>query len=186
MPYPPARVSVAEGSCCRSRRRFYLHILQHDRLQRATASHLDQRRKVIVRGIGIEVDVGLNCRSAQIPVEDCPRRLELDTLVAAVQQLTQARDRARRQFRSLVLITSGTPGLPLGLALRPGSQCPWLVRSTMKRPLFLGPPAHVEGTNSLREARHGENSRAADDGGRALVVPPPLRDCRITSAPLPN
>jgi hypothetical protein len=46
-------------------------------------------------------------------------------------------------FRSVALITAGTPGLPPGLALRPGSQCPWLVRSTIEPPFFgtsSGPP----------------------------------------------
>ena len=58
-------------------------------------------------------------------VENCFRRFELDALVVAVQQLAQVLDRARGDSsRSVALITYGTQGLPPGLALRPGSQCP--------------------------------------------------------------
>ena len=46
----------------------------------------------------------------------------------------------------------------------------------MKPPLFFGPLAHVEGTNTLPEAKQGENWRAAGEGGRNQdrhpVLPP--------------
>jgi hypothetical protein len=42
---------------------------------------------VTVRDTAIEADVCLDCRPAQMPVEDCLRRFELDALVRAVEQL---------------------------------------------------------------------------------------------------
>ena len=93
-----------------------------DRLGSPLPRHLDQRRNVIIRDTTIEADVRLDCRSAQMPVEDRLCRLKLDALIRALQQLTQALDRARDSSRSVALITSGTPGLPPGLALAPGSQ----------------------------------------------------------------
>ena len=50
--------------------------------------------------------------------------------------------------RSRVLTTSGTPGRPPGLALRPGNQCPWLVRSAMMPQLaapFIWTPKPLHG-----------------------------------------
>ena len=81
-------------------------------------------------------DIGLDCWSAQMPVENCLRRLKPNALIIAVQQLAQALYGAGDSSRSVALITSGTPGLPPGFALRPGSQCPRSLRSTLKLPLF--------------------------------------------------
>jgi hypothetical protein len=75
-----------------------LDILQHDRLQRSTASDLYQRCKMIIGGTATKVNIRLDCRAAKMAIEDCLRSLEPDALVFAVQQLAQALDGARRKL----------------------------------------------------------------------------------------
>jgi hypothetical protein len=55
---------------------------------------------------------------------------------------------------------SGGFGLPPGLPLRPGNQCPRSSRSTRKL-LPLRAIAHVDGTIILPKAKHRENWRVA-------------------------
>jgi hypothetical protein len=62
-----------------------LPILQHDRLQRATVCGFNERRNLIVRDTAMEADV--DCRPAEMAVEDRLRRLQAHFLVAAVEQL---------------------------------------------------------------------------------------------------
>ena len=71
----------------------------------------------------------------QVDEEPQPQRDD-DRDASVVYTIRRAGDDAR----SGVLITSGTPGLPPGLAVRPGNQCPWLVSSVM-------PPLHFFGTD---------------------------------------
>jgi hypothetical protein len=68
-------------------RHFHLHILQQDRLQRATARDLDQRCNVTVVTTAMEANVRLNCRSAEMSVTDRLGRLQAHSLIAAVEQL---------------------------------------------------------------------------------------------------
>ena len=127
-------------------------LVQVYRLGSPLPRHLEQRRKVIVRDTAIEADVCLDCRPAQMPIENCLRASSW-MRSSALSSSSPRRSTARGDSsRSVALITSGTPGLPPGLALRPGSQCPRSSRSTMKPPRFSSaPPAHVEGTNILTE-----------------------------------
>ena len=64
-----------------------MSVIQVYRLGSPLPRHLKQRRKMTVRDTTMAADVRLDCRSAQMPVEDGFRRLELDALVRAVQKL---------------------------------------------------------------------------------------------------
>ena len=74
---------------------FDLHIVQQDRLQRATAGDFEQRLKVIIRDTATKADVSLDCRTAEMAIENCLGGLKPDALVLAVQQLAEAHYGAR-------------------------------------------------------------------------------------------
>lgn len=81
----------------------------HDRIPLV----LEQRCKVIVRNTTMEADVRLNCLASSW--------IRGSSLSNSSPRRSTARGDSSR---SLGLITSGTPGLLPGLALRPGSQSP--------------------------------------------------------------
>src|SRR5258708_2597238 len=86
-------------------------------LFRATSA---QWRKGLRRDSTMEADVRLDCRSAQMAVENCLRRLKLDALVLAVQQLAQTLHGARGQLaqRSLDHLGDSGPAARIGAAAR--------------------------------------------------------------------
>jgi hypothetical protein len=97
-------VSQPEHGEVSSRRRWrrcylYLHILQHDRLQRTPSSRFEQCHKVTVRDTMMEADVCLDCWPAKMSVKDGLSRLQAHSLVVAVEQLAQALDCTKRQLR---------------------------------------------------------------------------------------
>ena len=73
-----------------------LSLIQVYRLGSPLPRHLDQRRNVLIRDTTMEGDVCLNCRPAKIPVEDRLGRFQAHSLIAAVEQLAQPLDSARR------------------------------------------------------------------------------------------
>ena len=63
-------------------------------------------------------EIGLDCRSTQMPVEDCLRRLKPDALVLTIQELAQTLYSARGQLaqRSLDHIWDAGPATRIGAA----------------------------------------------------------------------
>jgi len=95
----------------------------NDRLQRATASDFDQRCKMTIGDTATETDVCLDCRPAEMPVEDRPGGLQTHSLVVAVEQLAQALDlRGATSAANRVRRPSGGFGLPPALPLVPRTQ----------------------------------------------------------------
>jgi hypothetical protein len=120
---------------------------------------------VTVRFGAMEADVRLNGGSTEMPVEDCLRGLESNALVLAVQQFAQALYSARGQLaqRSLYLFRDARSAARVGTAA--GEPVSTSSRSTTDSPYFL------EGTSSLRQARHDGNRRVAGVGGRLRSRP---------------
>ena len=95
-----------------------ISLIQVYRLGSPLPRHLEQRLEMLGGSTAPHRDIGLDCRSAQMAVEDCLRRLELDALVIAVQQLAQALYSTRGQLaqRSLDHIWDAGPAARIGAA----------------------------------------------------------------------
>jgi hypothetical protein len=66
---------------------------------RTSTGNFEKRRKVIVRDAAMEADVCLDCRSAQMAVENRSCSFQTHSFIAAVQQFAQALYGARRKLR---------------------------------------------------------------------------------------
>ena len=73
-------------------------LVQVDRFSPPLPRHLNQRLEMLGGSTAPHREVGLDCRPAQMPVENRLSRLKPDALVLAVQQFAQTLYSARGQL----------------------------------------------------------------------------------------
>ena len=101
-----------------------ISLIQVDRLGSSFPRHLKQRLEMLVGSTAPHSEIGLDCRAAQMPVEDRSGRFQLHAGVARMQQLRQLLIALGDSFANRVLRPSGGLGLPPALPLVPGTHRP--------------------------------------------------------------
>ena len=131
----------------------------------ASRLHLQQRLETLGGSTSSHRDIGVDCRSAQMPVEDCLRGLELDALVRAVQQLATPLYSARRQLsqRSFDCVLHAGPAARIGAATWQASV---RARRVLRCSLLCSVRSHSSPRRHEHVTRSQSTARMPYDGSR--------------------